>query len=32
MVLNKNNLAYKKSGIKPEQIGVVELHDCFSAN
>jgi sterol carrier protein 2 len=23
---------YKKSGVKPNQIGVVELHDCFSAN
>jgi sterol carrier protein 2 len=23
---------YKKSGVKPEEIGVVELHDCFSAN
>lgn len=24
--------AFKKTGIKPSQIGVVELHDCFSAN
>lgn len=23
---------YKKSGVKPEEVGVVELHDCFSAN
>lgn len=23
---------YEKSGVKPEQVGVVELHDCFSAN
>lgn len=23
---------YEKSGVKPEEIGVVELHDCFSAN
>ena len=23
---------YKEAGIKPEQVGVVELHDCFSAN
>jgi sterol carrier protein 2 len=24
--------AFKKTGLKPEQIGVIELHDCFSAN
>ena len=24
--------AFKKTGLKPEQMGVVELHDCFSAN
>lgn len=24
--------AFEKTGVKPEQIGVVELHDCFSAN
>jgi len=23
---------YKLSGVKPSDIGVVELHDCFSAN
>ena len=23
---------YKKSGVSPKDIGVVELHDCFSAN
>ena len=23
---------YKKAGIKPSEVGVVELHDCFSAN
>ena len=23
---------YKKSGVKPEQVVVCELHDCFSAN
>lgn len=23
---------YKKSGVSPKEIGVVELHDCFSAN
>jgi len=26
------NKAYQKAGIKPDQVGVVELHDCFSAN
>lgn len=24
--------AYKKAGIKPEQVDVIELHDCFSVN
>lgn len=24
--------AYSKAGIKPSDVGVVELHDCFSAN
>lgn len=24
--------AYEKAGIKPTDVGVVELHDCFSAN
>lgn len=23
---------YKKAGVCPMEIGVVELHDCFSAN
>ena len=23
---------YEKSGVKPSEVGVVELHDCFSAN
>lgn len=23
---------YKKTGVSPKEIGVVELHDCFSAN
>jgi sterol carrier protein 2 len=23
---------YEKAGVKPSDIGVVELHDCFSAN
>lgn len=28
----RNNLVYKKAGISPKDVGVVELHDCFSAN
>lgn len=24
--------AYKQAGVSPEQVDVVELHDCFSAN
>ena len=24
--------AFKKTGLNPKQINVVELHDCFSAN
>lgn len=24
--------AYKKTGVSPKDINVVELHDCFSAN
>lgn len=24
--------AYEKAGITPSDVGVVELHDCFSAN
>ena len=23
---------YTKTGVNPKDIGVVELHDCFSAN
>lgn len=23
---------YEKTGVKPSEIGVVQLHDCFSAN
>jgi sterol carrier protein 2 len=26
------NKVYKTAGIKPSDVGVVELHDCFSAN
>ena len=25
-------LAYKNAGITSKDVGVVELHDCFSAN
>ena len=25
-------IAFKKAGITPDDIQVVELHDCFSAN
>ena len=24
--------AYEKAGIRPDDVQVVELHDCFSAN
>ena len=26
------NLAFKEAGITPDDVQVVELHDCFSAN
>lgn len=32
MTRNAAEKVYEKSGVKPEEIGVVELHDCFSAN
>jgi sterol carrier protein 2 len=32
MTKNAAAKVYEKSGVKPEEIGVVELHDCFSAN
>ena len=32
MTRNAVEKAYEKSGVKPEEVGVVELHDCFSAN
>ena len=32
MVKKAANLVYGKSGIGPEQVDVIELHDCFSAN
>jgi sterol carrier protein 2 len=25
-------IVYEKAGVKPSEVGVVELHDCFSAN
>lgn len=32
MTLSTATRAYKKAGIKPTDVQVVELHDCFSAN
>lgn len=32
MAKNAADKAYKKAGIKPTDVGVIELHDCFSAN
>ena len=32
MTKNAAKTVYEKSGVKPSQVGVVELHDCFSAN
>ncbi len=32
MVRKAANIVYNKSGIGPEQVDVIELHDCFSAN
>jgi sterol carrier protein 2 len=32
MTRNAAEKVYEKSGVKPEEVGVVELHDCFSAN
>ena len=32
MTRNAAEKVYEKSGVKPEEIGVVQLHDCFSAN
>jgi len=32
MTYQASTEAYKQAGIKPEQIQVVELHDCFAAN
>ena len=26
------NEAYQRAGVTPDQVNVVELHDCFSAN
>ena len=25
-------IAYEEAGVRPEDVAVVELHDCFSAN
>ena len=32
MVKEAAEKAYKKSGVKAEQVDVIELHDCFSVN
>ena len=32
MSRNAAQEAYKQAGVSPEQVDVVELHDCFSAN
>lgn len=32
MVQDAAQKAYTKAGIKPEQVDVIELHDCFSIN
>ena len=32
MTRNAAEKVYEKSGVKPTEVGVVELHDCFSAN
>jgi len=32
MTYNAASEAYKQAGIRPEQIQVVELHDCFASN
>lgn len=32
MVREAANKAYQRAGVQPEQIDVIELHDCFSVN
>lgn len=32
MSKNAADQIYKSTGVSPKEIGVVELHDCFSAN
>lgn len=32
MVREASEKAYSRAGIKPEQVDVIELHDCFSVN
>ena len=32
MTKMSSSQAFKKAGITPKDVGVVELHDCFSAN
>lgn len=32
MVRNAAQQAYSQAGLRPEDVEVVELHDCFSTN
>ena len=32
MTRKASQLAYEKAGVGPNDVQVVELHDCFSAN
>lgn len=32
MVADAAHKAYKKAGVSPDQVDVIELHDCFSVN
>ena len=32
MAKEASQKAYQKAGVTPKDIGVIELHDCFSAN
>lgn len=32
MTVEAAKKAFQKTGLKPQQMGVIELHDCFSAN
>ena len=32
MAVKAASEAYEQAGVKPEEVDVVELHDCFSTN